>query len=77
MNQTTRIVSLASFLIVLSLSGCDGSGDGGSYYSENAGHYNSGNTGYYDSNAGGYVGSDGDCSYVYIPGSGDVMTGNC
>lgn len=31
--------------------------------------------GHYGANQGGYVGSDGQCSYVYIPDSGYVMNG--
>lgn len=33
--------------------------------------------GYYHRNQGGYLGSDGRCSYIYIPESGTVMSGGC
>ena len=39
--------------------------------------YSNGPNGHYGANAGGYVGSDGECSYVHMPGTGSVMTGNC
>lgn len=32
---------------------------------------------YYNANRFGYTGSDGNCSYVYIPGGSSVMTGDC